>query len=330
LVDRTRAADLGVSVAAIGRTLEVMLGSSRITTYEDRGEERDVVLQAEPDQRASPTDLTNLYVRSDRTGELIPLSNLVTLREIADAGTLRRFGRLAASTVGANPAEGYTLGDGLAALEGLAREILPQDAYLSYKGQTLEFVESSSAAYFTFALALLIVFLVLAAQFESFVHPAIIMLTVPLAIAGALAGLVVAGESLNIYSQIGMTILIGLAAKNGILIVEFANQLRAQGIPFQEAVEEASRTRLRPILMTGISTALGALPLILGTGPGSGGRQSIGIVVFAGVLFATFFTIFVVPVAYALVARRTQLPGAVEQRLEGYELADVEARASGS
>ncbi len=330
VVDRTRAADLGVSVASIGRTLEIMLGSSRITTYEDRGEERDVVLQARADQRASPRDLTNLYVRSDRSGEVIPLSNLVTLHEIADAGTLRRFGRLASATVGANPAQGYTLGDGLVALEALARDILPDDAYLSYKGQTLEFVESNNAAYFTFGLALLIVFLVLAAQFESFVHPAIIMLTVPLAIVGALAGLFLAGESLNIYSQIGMTILIGLAAKNGILIVEFANQLRGQGLEFQEAVEEAARTRLRPILMTGISTALGALPLVLGAGPGSGGRRSIGIVVFSGVLFATFFTIFVVPVAYALVARRTQLPGAIERRLESYELAEADARSSGS
>ena len=321
-VDRSRAADLGVSVAAIGRTLEVMLGSSRVTTYEDRGEERDVVLQARPEDRASPRDLTNLYVRSDRSGALIPLSNLVTLREVADAGVLRRFGRLAAATVGANPAPGYTLGDGLYALEKLAREVLPEGVYLSYKGQSLEFVESSNAAYFTFGLALLIVFLVLAAQFESFVHPAIIMLTVPLAIVGALAGLWLTDGSLNIYSQIGMTILIGLAAKNGILIVEFANQLRGRGLAFEEAVVEASRTRLRPILMTGISTAFGALPLIVGAGPGSGGRNAIGVVVFTGVLFATFFTIFVVPVAYAVVARRTQLPGAVERQLEAYSQAD--------
>ena len=317
-----------------------MLGSSRVTTFDDRGEERDVVLQALKDQRASPTDLTNLYVRSDRTGELIPLSNLVTLREIADAGTLRRFGRLASATVGANPAPGYTLGDGLVALTALARRILPPDAYLSYKGQSLEFVESSNAAYFTFGLALLIVFLVLAAQFESFVHPAVIMLTVPLAVLGALVGLVLtkwgadhglwtAAGSLNIYSQIGMTILIGLAAKNGILIVEFANQLRAQGQSFDDALMEASRTRLRPILMTGISTALGALPLILGTGPGSGGRQAIGIVVFSGVLFATFFTIYVVPVTYALLARRTAIPGSVDRQLEGYQLAEADEGAPG-
>jgi multidrug efflux pump len=327
-VDRERAADLGVSVEVIGRTLETMLGSSRITTYEDRGEEYDVVLQAEESQRASPTDLTNLYVRSDRTKELIPLSNLVRLREQADAGKLTRFNRLAAATIEASLMPGVSLGEGLAALEGLAREILPDTAHFDYDGDSLEFVESSNAAYFTFGLALLIVFLVLAAQFESFVHPVVIMLSVPLAVSGALAGLYGATlgaetlglwetrGSLNIYSQIGMTILIGLATKNGILLVEFTNQLRARGIPFEEAIREASRSRLRPILMTGISTALGALPLVLGSGPGSGGRRAIGIVVFTGVLTATFLTLYVIPVAYSIVARRTQLPGAREREID--------------
>ncbi|MCA9502232.1 MAG: efflux RND transporter permease subunit [Spirochaetaceae bacterium] len=326
-VDRDRAADLGVAVAVVGRTLETMLGSARVTTYEDRGEEYEVVLQAEAAQRASPTDLTNLYVRSDRSGLLIPLSNLVRITERADAGKLRRFNRLPAATIEASLAPGVSLGDGLHDLETMARQILPEDAHFDYDGDSLEFVESSSAAYFTFLLALLIVFLVLAAQFESFVHPAVIMLTVPLAVAGALAGLHLATlgahaglwhttGSLNIYSQIGMTILIGLAAKNGILLVEFTNQLRAQGIAFERAIREAARARLRPILMTGISTALGALPLVLGSGPGSGGRRAIGIVVFAGVLSATFLTLFVVPVAYSFVARRTHTPGELDQALD--------------
>jgi multidrug efflux pump len=327
-VDRDRAADLGVPVAVVGRTLETMLGSSRITTYEDRGEEYEVVLQAEERQRASPTDLTNLYVRSETTGALIPLANLVRLREQADAGTLRRFNRLPSSTIEANLAPGVSLGDGLFALEELARRILPEEAHFDYDGESLDFVESSSAAYYTFGLALLIVFLVLAAQFESFVHPIVIMLTVPLAVSGALAGLHAATVgarslgwwettgSLNIYSQIGMTILIGLATKNGILLVEFANQLRARGVEFQQALREAARSRLRPILMTGISTALGALPLVLGSGPGSGGRRAIGIVVFAGVLTATFLTLFVVPVAYSVLARRTQRPGEREREID--------------
>lgn len=330
-VDRERAADLGVSVSVIGRTLETMLGSSQVTTYEDRGEEYEVVLQAEEHQRASPTDVTNLYVRSDRTNRLIPLSNLVHLWEEADAGKLRRFNRLPAATIEASLAPGVSLGEGLAALERVARATLPDTAHFDYDGDSLEFVESSSAAYFTFALALLIVFLVLAAQFESFIHPIVIMLTVPLAVAGALAGLhaaTVGAErfgwwetrgTLNIYSQIGMTILIGLAAKNGILLVEFTNQLRGRGVAFHEAVREAARSRLRPILMTGISTALGALPLVLGSGPGSGGRRAIGIVVFTGVLTATLLTLFVVPVAYSLLARRTRLPGELEREIDVLE-----------
>lgn len=330
-VDRERAADLGVPVSVIGRTLETMLGSSRVTTYQDRGEEYEVVLQAIDSQRASPTDLTNLYVRSDRTGALIPLSNLVRIREQADAGTLRRFNRLPAATIEAGLAPGVSLGDGLAALENLAREILPSSAHFDYDGDSLEFVESSGAAYFTFALALLIVFLVLAAQFESFVHPLVIMLTVPLAVSGGLAGLYLTSlgadlfglwetrGTLNIYSQIGMTILIGLATKNGILLVEFANQLRAQGVAFEAAIRDAARARLRPILMTSISTALGAFPLVIGSGPGSGGRRAIGIVVFAGVLVATFLTLFVVPVAYSILARRTAVPGELDRAVDAIE-----------
>ncbi|MEZ4334274.1 MAG: efflux RND transporter permease subunit [Myxococcota bacterium] len=330
-VDRERAADLGVPVAVVGRTLEVMLGSARVTKYQDRGEEYEVVLQAIDEQRASPTDLTNLYVRSARTGELIPLSNLVHIREQADAGTLRRFNRLPAATIEAGLAPGVSLGEGLGALEDLARGILPESAHFDYDGDSLEFVESSGAAYFTFGLALLIVFLVLAAQFESFVHPLVIMLTVPLAVSGGLAGLwlttVGADDlhlwetrgTLNIYSQIGMTILIGLAAKNGILLVEFTNQLRAQGRAFDTAIREAARARLRPILMTSISTALGAFPLVVGSGPGSGGRRAIGIVVFAGVLVATFLTLFVVPVAYSIFARKTAVPGELEREVDAIE-----------
>ena len=330
-VDRERAADLGVSVAVVGRTLETMLGSARVTKYLDRGEEYEVVLQASAEQRASPTDLTNLYVRSDRTGELIPLSNLVRIREQADAGTLRRFNRLPAATIEAGLAPGVSLGEGLGALEKLAREILPESAHFDYDGDSLEFVESSGAAYFTFALALLIVFLVLAAQFESFVHPLVIMLTVPLAVSGGLAGLWLTTlgadrfgfwetrGTLNIYSQIGMTILIGLAAKNGILLVEFTNQLRAQGRAFDVALRDAAHARLRPILMTSISTALGAFPLVIGAGPGSGGRRAIGIVVFAGVLVATFLTLFVVPVAYSLFARRTAIPGELDRAVDALE-----------
>ena len=315
-IDRARAADLGVTTQTISRTLETMLGSRQVGTFVDRGEEYPVILQAREEQRRDPHDLENLYVRSERTGKLIPLSNLVQTRELADAGSLKRLNRLSAATLDAGVAPGHTLGNVLDDLLALARDELPAFARFDYKAQSREFRESSAAAYTSFALALLIVFLVLSAQFESFVHPLVIMLTVPLAIAGALLGLYLLGGSLNIYSQIGMTILIGLAAKNGILIVEFTNQLRAAGAAFDEAVSEAAATRLRPILMTGLSTAIGALPLMTGQGAGSGGRFAIGVTVFAGVSFATLFTLFVVPVAYSIVARRTALPGSVAARLE--------------
>lgn len=315
-IDRARAADLGVSIETISRTLETMLGSRQVGTFVERGEEYPVILQAREAQRRDPHDLENLYVRSLRTGELIPLSNLVRTNELADAGALRRLNRLSAATLEGSVAPGFTLGQVLESLAALAREELPEMARFDYKGQSREYLESSAAAYSSFGLALLIVFLVLSAQFESFVHPLVIMLTVPLAVAGAMLGLYLLGGSLNIYSQIGMTILIGLAAKNGILIVEFTNQLRALGVSFDEAVVEAAATRLRPILMTGLSTAIGALPLMFGGGAGSGGRFAIGVTVFTGVSFATLFTIFVVPVAYRLIARRTALPGSVAARLE--------------
>jgi multidrug efflux pump len=280
-----------------------------------RGEEYNVILQATGEQRETPHDIRNLYARAD-AGDLIPLSNLVSLREVAEPGVLRRFNRLPAATIEAGLAEGAILGDSLTALEALVRDVLPPGARIDYKGMSREFRESTQAIYFTFALALLIVFLVLAGQFESFVQPLAIMLSVPLAVTGAFLGLWLSNGTLNIYSQIGITMLIGLSAKNGILIVEFANQLRDAGQSFEEALVEASHTRLRPILMTGLSTSIGALPLILTGGAGSAGRTTIGIVIFSGVLFATLFTLFVVPVAYSLFARRSKPAGSVAQALE--------------
>jgi multidrug efflux pump len=297
-----------------------MLGSREVTTYIDRGEEYDVILQGQRLDREEPGDINNIYVRSERSDELIPLSNLVTLREGAESGALNRFNRLRAVTIEANLAPGYTLGEALGFLEGVVQgELAGEGVRVDYKGQSRELQDASSALYFTFGLALLMVFLVLAAQFESFIHPLVIILTVPLAIAGALIGLVLVNGTLNIYSQIGIVILIGLATKNGILIVEFANQLRDQGYLFKEALLEASATRLRPILMTGISTAMGALPLILTTGAGSASRMAIGIVVFSGVLFATLLTLYVVPTFYFVLGRYTRSPEAVAQELAQWE-----------
>ena len=315
-VDRNRAADLGVSVSEVGRTLETMLGSRRVTTYLDRGEEYDVILQAEDGDRRTPGDIENLYVRASKSGALVPLSSLVSVSEGADAATLNRFNRLRSITISANLAPGYTLGEALSYLRGVAEETLPTEARIDYKGQSRELQESSSSVLVTFALALLVVFLVLAAQFESFIHPLIIMLTVPLAVVGALLGLELSGGSLNIYSQIGIVMMVGLAAKNGILIVEFANQLRDAGASVEEAILEAARLRLRPIVMTSISTVIGVLPLILGGGAGAESRLAIGVVVFAGVLFSTVLTLGVVPTFYRLLAPYTRSPEAVTQTLE--------------
>ncbi len=315
-IDYARAADLGVKVGEIGRTLETMLGSRKVTTYLDTGEEYDVMLEGEREAQRTPGSLDGLYVRSDRSKALIPLANLVRVSEIADSKTLNRFNRLRAITLEANLAPNLSLGAALTYLEDLAHTHLPEQARIDFKGQSRDFRQAGGGLLFVFGLGVLVVYLVLAAQFESWVHPFVIMLTVPLAMAGALFGLWVTGETLNIYSQIGLIMLVGLAAKNGILIVEFANQLRDQGMPFREALLEASDVRLRPIVMTGITTAAGSLPLLLSTGAGAETRAVIGTVILFGVLAATLFTLFVVPVAYDLLARRTGSPGDVARQLE--------------
>jgi len=315
-IDYDRAAELGVTISHIGRTLETMLGSRRVTTYIDAGEEYDVILEGERDTQRTPTNLQNIYVRSERSGRLIPLSNLVRLEEFAASTTLNRYNRIRAITIQANLADQLALGDALSYLENLVREHLPGNVTIDYKGQSQDFKFSGESILFVFVLGIIVVFLVLAAQFESYVHPFIIMLTVPLAMAGGLLGLYLTDSTLNLYSQIGLIMLVGLAAKNGILIVEFANQLRDEGMPFREAILQASEVRLRPIVMTGITTAAGAVPLILSFGAGAETRMVIGVVVLAGVLAATLFTLLIVPVAYDLLARGTGSPGDVERRLK--------------
>lgn len=307
-IDRDRAADLGVSLANVGRTLETILGSRVVTTFVDQGEEYRVILQGSDDRRQTPSDLEAIYVRSERSGQLIPLSNLVELKEIAGPVDLRRFDRLRSITISATLAKGYSLGQAISDLEDIVRNNLPPTVRLNYDGESRDFKNTGNTIYATFALALIIAYLVLAAQFESFRHPLIIMTTVPLAITGALFGLNIFGATINIYSQIGAIMLIGLAAKNGILIVEFANQLRDRGMDFKEAVIQSSKTRLRPVLMTSMCTAFGAVPLILASGAGALSRQSIGAVVFFGVTFAVLLTLVVVPTVYGLVAKNTHSP----------------------
>ena len=316
-IDRRKAADLGVSVQAVGRTIETMLGSREVGTYVEGGQEYRVLLQAHERDRVTPYDLQNIFVRSN--GGLIPLSNVVTLTERARAQTLARADRVRAITITASLAPGYSLGEALDFMDSVAREVLPPDARIAYRGQSLEFRESSSALYFTFLMALLVVYLVLAAQFESFIHPLIILLSTPLAITGGLLALHLTGQTLNIFSQIGMVLLIGLMAKNGILVVEFANQLRDRGLSVMDAALEASVVRLRPILMTSIATVLGAVPLAMATGAGAESRMALGVVIVGGITVSTVVTLFAIPALYMMLAPFTKPAGAIERLLADME-----------
>ncbi|WP_115719400.1 efflux RND transporter permease subunit [Gallaecimonas mangrovi] len=315
VVDTARAADLGITIGTIGGTLETMLGSKVVTTFVKSGEEYDVIVEGERDKQRSPKDIGGIYVRSDKSGALIPLSSVIKIEEMADAATLSRYDRMRAITIEANLADGYSLGQALDYLDELAARLLPAEATINYKGASLDYKNASGSVYFIFALALGVVFLVLAAQFESYIHPVVIMLSVPLAMLGALVGLYLTGQTINIYSQIGIIMLIGLAAKNGILIVEFANQLRDEGKDFTDALLTACAQRLRPILMTGITTAAGAVPLVMASGAGAETRYVIGVVVLFGIIIATFFTLLVTPVMYAWLARNTRSPEHVSQQL---------------
>jgi len=330
VINRNRANQLGVSASVIGSALETMLGSKKVTTYTDNGEEYDVILQNRSSDRQSPADLQNIYVRSDRTGKLHPLSNLVTMTEKADSGTLKRYNRTRSITIFASVAPGYTLGQCLDFLEQTARRELPSDAKYYYKGSSKEYKDSSSSMTFVFALAIVVVFLVLAAQFESYVSPLVIMLTVPLGLLGALLGLKMFGVTLNLYSQIGLVMLVGLAAKNGILVVEFANQLRDRGVEFTKAVFQAARIRLRPIAMTGFAASIGALPLVFASGAGKESRVCLGVVIFFGTVFSGILTAYVVPVGYLYFSRWSGTPKRNTNRLaqlaaEQPEIADKQA-----
>jgi multidrug efflux pump len=315
-IDRERAYDLGVTVGDIAQTLETMLGQRRVTTFVDRGEEYDVIVEGDEKQFQSPQDIDNLYIRSRTTDKLIPLASVLNIGENATSSRLNRYNRLRSITVTANLTDGYALGDALDFLVDVTKNKLPEHVQVDYKGESLLLKESGSSILFVFLLALLITYLVLAAQFESFIHPFVILLTVPLALVGALAGLELMGMSLNIYSQIGIVMLIGLAAKNGILIVEFANQLRDKGIAFEEALISASQQRLRPIVMTTFTTVTSAIPLVLAVGPGAESRMVIGVVIFAGVSLASIFTLFIVPGAYYWLCRNTGSPQAIANRIE--------------
>jgi multidrug efflux pump len=273
-----------------------------------------VVVQAEENARATQADLANIYVRS-RTDQLIPLSNLVTVRETAGARDLGRYNKLRAITLSGGLAEDYSLGEALAFLEEQAAAS-PEVTAVGYRGESQAFRETGGSIYVVFVLTILVVYLLLAAQFESLVHPVVIIATVPLAIGGGVLGLFVMGNTFNLYSQVGIVMLVGLAAKNGILIVEFANQLRDQGRDIAAAIRDASRRRLRPILMTSIATVAGAVPLMIASGAGAAARQSIGVVIVWGVSVSTVITLFLIPLLYSRLARFTGSPEEVTRKLQ--------------
>ena len=317
-IDREKAAAMGVTPQAVGRALETMFGSRRVTTYIKGGQEYDVIVQTDLEKRRTLDDLNTLYVRTT-SGSLVPLASVVTTSLRGDTPDRGRTDRQRSVQLTTQLSPGYTVADAVAFLKAEAAKHPNPAVTYTWGGQAKDYLEASGAVGLAFGMALLLVFLVLAAQFESWIHPAVIMLTVPLAALGGLFGLLLTGQTINTYSQIGLIILIGVAAKNGILIVEFANQLRDEGKSVREAVIEAAVLRLRPIVMTSITAAFGALPLMLWHGAGAASRQTIGVTIFFGAIFATMLTVFVVPVFYNLLARFTKSPEWTARQIEAWE-----------
>jgi len=322
-VARDKVESMNIDLAAAGRTLETLLGGREVTRFKLDGEQYDVIVQVADIDRTNPDALRRIFVRTG-TGEMVQLANLVSISETVTPKELNHFNQLRAAKISASLAPGYSLEEGLSYLENVARSVIPDDAQIDYSGPSREYKEASANIYVTFALALAFIYLVLSAQFESFIDPFIIMLTVPLSMAGALAALYLSDGTLNIYSQVGLVTLIGLITKHGILIVEFANQIRTTGKNATEAVQEAARLRLRPILMTTGAMVLGAVPLATAAGAGAESRHDIGWVIVGGLLVGTFFTLFVIPVIYTYLAR-----GGLSAAVVDYDRSAVELRATG-
>ena len=296
-IDRDRAALLGVSVQNIAQTLQLTMSEQRIGWYIANGKQYQIMSQIDKTNRNKPSDLANVYVRSDG-GDLIQMDNLVNLSESSMPPQLYHYNRFLSATVSAGMVKGKTLGQGIEEMERIADRTLDDRFRTTLSGDSKDFVESSSSLLFAFMLALVLIYLVLAAQFESFRDPLIIMFTVPLALIGALLMMFAYGQTMNIFSQIGIIMLIGLVSKNGILIVEFANQRKQEGLSVMEAIRDASVARFRPILMTSLSTVLGAVPMAMATGSGAESRVSMGIALVGGLIFATLLTLFVIPAIY--------------------------------
>ena len=303
-VNRDKAYELGVSAESIARTIETLLASNRVTTFASDGLTYNVILQADKSYRVNPNNLDNIFIKSSKSSTLIPLSNLVSFEETSTSQSLKRINRMPSTIFSASLLPGYPLGNALKDLSSLSQDILPANAKISYSGSSKEYFESGSSLELTILFAILIVYLVLSAQFESFRNPLAIILTVPIAMTAGLYTLFLTGTSLNVYSQIGFLMLIGLIAKNGILVVEFANQLRDEGMSVDEAIFESSMIRLRPVLMTTISTMLGAIPLVLSSGAGAESRYSMAIVVLGGITLSSLITLYLIPALYRLIENK--------------------------
>ncbi|MDC3152498.1 efflux RND transporter permease subunit [Pelagibacteraceae bacterium] len=313
-IDQKKAADLGVSTEDIGRTIETIFGSKRVTNFTRDGKEYSIILQGDIKDRQEPDSISKVFVRSNNNGKLVSVSNLIQYDEEGQSPFLARYNRQKAVTISARLVGDYSLDEALNFLVKVVENNTPE-AKIAYKGESEEYKKTNTELYVIFILALVTAYLAMCAQFESWRHPLTIMLTVPLAILGGLLGILVVGSSLNIYSQIALIILIGLSAKNGILIVEFANQLRKEGKNLETSIIEAASIRFRPILMTSLSTIIGVLPLILGSGPGAASRLTVGITIFGGMIFSTFFTLYVIPTIYSIIGKNTQRIDAVEIEL---------------
>jgi len=302
-VDRLKAAQLGISIAEISNTLNLALSNRRLGYFTKEGKQYQVIGQFIRSDRDDPTDLKSIYVRNS-TGQMISLDNLVHFEEATSPSTIYHFNRYKSATISASLAPGKTVGDGIETMNNIAKKLLDDTYSTSLSGSSRDYAESSSNIGFAFFLALGLVFLILAAQFESFIDPLVIMITVPLAFAGALLSLWIFGQTLNIFSQIGMIMLVGLVTKNGILIVEFANQNRLKGMKKNEAVIYSASQRLRPILMTSLAMSLGALPIALSLGAAATSRIPLGIVIVGGIIFSLVLTLFVIPAMYSYLSSK--------------------------
>jgi HAE1 family hydrophobic/amphiphilic exporter-1/multidrug efflux pump len=318
VINKNKAKDLGISTQSIGQTLETLYGGKTVTKFNKLGKEYPIILQQYLADRKDQESLSKIFVRSENSGKLISLANLVNFKEEGSANKLSRYNRQRAVTISANISENYTLSEAIKYLEKTIAEIAPENQ-VTWKGKSEELKETSNELYIIFALALLTAYLVMAATFNSFIHPFIIVLTVPLAVFGGLVFILFLNSSINIFSQIALVILIGISTKNSILIVEYANQLRTVGNNIENAVKEACDLRFRPIIMTSLSTMIAMIPLVIGNigpGAGEGSRLTVGATILGGMLISTFFTLYVTPTMYVALAKNTKRIDAVDIELK--------------